>query len=240
MNQPKDFYPDVYGRALMDHYQGNQKEPLYLYTQDSPDLEIMPLDLFFRGIEDFPEMEQIALALCDGKVLDVGAGAGSHSLYLQEKGFDVTALEISELATQVIESRGVKKWVQQDIFQHKDAKYDTLLFLMNGIGLVQSIPGLYAFLQHAETLLNPGGQLLFDSSDVTYFYTEGLPKEGPYFGEIRFQYEYKGVQGAPFQWLYIDQATLIQIGHATGWVVQILDEDDHFQYLARMERMQSV
>lgn len=240
MHKTSEFHPDIYGIALMDHYRGIQKEPLYLYTQDSPDMEIMPLDLFFRDMEAFPDIEQIALALCDGKVLDVGAGAGSHSIYLQDKGFDVTALELSPLAAKVIESRGVRQVIQKDIFQYREQKYDTLLLLMNGIGLVESIEGLHRFLAHAENLLNPGGQLLFDSSDVTYFYTEGLPKWGPYFGEIRFQYEYQGMKGAPFHWLYIDQATLIKVGHDRGWVVQILDEDDHFQYLARMERAHNV
>lgn len=230
-----NFTPDIFGRALMDHYQGKQNDPLYLFTQDSPDLEVMPVDLFFRQGKDFPDMEQIALALCDGSVLDVGAGAGSHTLFLQERGYDVTALERSPLACQVMQQRGVKQLIQADIFHYNAQQYDTLLFLMNGIGLVQSISGLEGFLEHAKRLLKPGGQLLFDSSDIAYFYTEGLPSSGPYYGEIRFQYEYQDKKSEPFQWLYIDQATLIRIGHAAGWVVQILDEDDHFQYLVRME-----
>lgn len=226
---------DIYGAALMDYYTKSDVSPLILYTNDAAEKEIMPIDLFFRGKNEFPEQELIALALCDGKVLDVGAGVGSHSLYLQEAGFDVTALELSQPACEIMKSRGLKKVINEDIFDYHTEKYDTLLFLMNGIGLVENIDGLQRLLEHAKTLLNPGGQLLFDSSDVDYYYSSKEEKPSHYYGEITFQYEYKGQKGDPFGWLYIDQKELIKIGNQAGWVVQILDEDDHYQYLARME-----
>jgi len=228
-------YPDVYGEALNDYYNKQFTEDLILHTNLS-ETEEMPIDLFFRGEDDFPDQELIALALCDGKVLDVGAGAGSHSLYLQERGMDVTALEISPQACEIMKLRGVKSIIQEDIFTYHQDKYDTLLFLMNGIGLAENIEGLKRLFEHCKTLLNPGGQLLFDSSDISYYYNAGLQKPTDhYYGEINFQYEYKGQKGKPFGWIYIDQDELIKIGNSMGWVVQILDEDDHYQYLVRME-----
>lgn len=229
-------YPDVYGEALKDYFHDRFDEDLILYTNNR-DQEAMPVDLFFRSAEELPDQELIALALCDGKVLDVGAGAGSHSLYLQEQNVAVTALEISSKACQVMKQRGVKQIVNEDILSYSNEKYDTLLFLMNGIGLAQTIDGLTNLFNHCKTLLNPGGQLLFDTSDISYYYkSEELPKPtNHYYGEIQFQYEYKGRKGQPFGWLYIDQKELIKIGHQLGWVVQILDEDDHYQYLVRME-----
>lgn len=226
---------DIYGAALMDYYTKADPSPLILYTNESAEKEIMPVDLFFRGKDEFPEQELIALALCDGKVLDIGAGVGSHSLYLQEAGFDVTALELSRPACEIMKKRGVKQVINENIFEYQTEKYDTLLFLMNGIGLVENIEGLQRLLEHAKTLLNPSGQLLFDSSDVDYYYSGQQEKPNHYYGEITFQYEYKGQKGDPFGWLYIDQKELIKIGNQAGWVVQILDEDDHYQYLARME-----
>jgi hypothetical protein len=106
---------------------------------------------------------------------------------------------------------------------------------MNGIGLVENINGLKRLFEHAKKLLKPGGQLLFDSSDINYYYPSEKDKPTHYYGEITFQYEYKGQKGKPFGWLYIDQNELIKIGNQAGWVVQILDEDHHYQYLARME-----
>jgi SAM-dependent methyltransferase len=226
---------DIYGTALMDYYTGTADDPLILYTNDSKEKEVMPIDLFFRGKDNFPEQEAIALALCDGKVLDIGAGVGSHSLYLQEVGFDVTALELSAKACEIMKRRGVKKVVNDNIFTYQNEKYDTLLFLMNGIGLVETISGLERLFEHAKKLLKPGGQLLFDSSDINYFYNNDKDKPAHYYGEIRFQYEYKGQKGEPFGWLYIDPNELIKLGNQAGWVVQILDEDRHYQYLARME-----
>lgn len=226
---------DVYGEALYDFYHNQFTEDLLLHTNEV-ETETMPVELFFRDSTELPEQELIALALCDGKVLDVGAGAGCHTLYLQEIGMDVTALEISEKACEVMKLRGVKKIIQQDIFSYQDQQYDTLLFLMNGIGLAESIQGIRLLFDHCKKLLNPGGQLLFDSSDISYYYEEGAVKPSDrYYGEINFQYEYKGTKGQPFGWIYIDQQELIKIGNEMGWVVQILDEDDHHQYLVRME-----
>lgn len=229
---------DVYGEALTDYFvDGNKASPLLLYTnEDYEDSEIMPIDIFFRGEDDFPEQELIALALCDGKVLDIGAGVGSHTLYLQENGMEVIALEQSTAACQIMSKRGVKNIINEDIFLYEKDQYDTLLLLMNGIGLVENVQGLKDFFEHSKKILKPGGQLLFDTSDISYYYLVGnkVPTDR-YFGEVLFQYEYKNQRGNPFGWLYIDQKKLIEIGQEAGFVVQILDEDDHYQYLVRME-----
>jgi len=224
---------DVFGTALLAYYKDLQDKPLILHNSYGEDEE-MPVDLFFRTADELPELEFIALALCDGKVMDIGAGAGSHCLYLQEKGFDVTGLEISPLACQVMQERGVKKIINTDIFDYDAKRFDTLLFLMNGIGLVENIDGLKKILAHAKKILRKGGQLLFDSSDISYLY-EGQPlPTKDYYGEVKFQYEYKNQKGRPFGWLYIDQDTLIKIARQEGWVVQILYEDGNDQYLVRL------
>lgn len=225
---------DIFGEALQDYFEKRIQSPLILHNNYGEDEE-MPLDIFFRDPEDFPELEFIALALCDGKVLDVGAGAGSHSLYLQEKGFEVTALDLSPQACNVMKNRGVKKVLNRNIFDYVAVKYDTLLFLMNGIGLAENIEGLQKLLVQCKKILTKGGQLIFDSSNIAYLYEEdlSLPKNH-YYGEVIFQYEYKSEQGAPFGWLYIDQKTLIKLAQQDGWVVQILYEDENDQYLVRL------
>lgn len=196
----------------------------------------MPVAEFFRQPIDFPELEHIALSLCDGRVLDVGAGAGSHALFLQKRGMDVTALERSPLAGTVMRARGVEQVITADFFEYQGTRYDTLLFLMNGIGLAGTIDGLKKLLDHCKTLLTDGGQLLFDSSDITYLYADGsVERPMGYYGEIRYQYAYKGSRSAPFNWLFIDQDTLVRIAQPLGWVVQVIYEDGNDQYLARME-----
>lgn len=227
---------DVYGEALQEFHVNNELSAPLLLHSTYGDIEEMPIEVFYRTEEDFPELEFIALSLCDGHVLDVGAGVGSHALYLQDKNFTVTALEISGTACNIMRQRGVQDIIQQDFFLLENQKYDTLLFLMNGIGLAQTIEGFKNLLRHAKTLLTDRGQLLFDSSDISYLYEEfRIQRPSYYFGEIGYQYEFKGVKGEPFKWLYLDQETLIKIAHEENWVVQVLFEDENDQYLVRME-----
>jgi SAM-dependent methyltransferase len=225
---------DVLGQALSDYYADNTKHKLWIHNTYGRKEE-MPVEVYFRQPEEMPLLELRAIEECKGKVLDIGAGAGSHALLLQQKGFLVTALDISEKAVAVMKDRGVKKAVQGDIMQFEGEKFDTLLLLMNGIGLTGTIQGLRIFLSHAKDLLNIGGQLLFDSSDVAYLYkNKPLPGKN-YYGEISFQYEYKKQITDWFTWLYIDQKTLRKIAIAEGWQMQVLFVDEMDQYLVKLE-----
>ena len=227
---------DVYGTALADYYYRRPADTLWLHNSYH-EPEEMPVDIFFREKADMSDMERIALTQCRGQILDVGAGVGCHSLELQKSGQQVTALEISAMATQIMQQRGIQNIINSDLFQLENQHYDTLLFLMNGIGLTGTINGLRDFLFHAHQLVNPGGQLLFDSSDIRYLYEEGIPlPSGGYYGEIRYQYEYKNERGPWFNWLYVDQNTLATLAAEAGWKMQILLEDETDQYLAQLTR----
>jgi len=226
---------DILGQALSDFYNRNPQNQLWINTSYG-DPEEMPVDVFFRTEEDMPDLELVALEHCKGKILDIGAGAGSHSLLLQENGFDVTALELSSLACRVMQQRGVTKVINQDIFTFKKERFDTLLLLMNGIGLCGSIDGLNALLTHLKGILEPGGQIIFDSSDISYLYEdeENIIKPNGYYGEVSFQYEYKQMSGEWFKWLYIDKDYLFKIAQQLDFRAEILFEDDNDQYLVRL------
>ncbi|WP_449435643.1 class I SAM-dependent methyltransferase [Pedobacter steynii] len=224
---------DVFGEALKDQFTKPPAETLWVHNSyDEP--EEMPVDVYFRGEDEMPELELTALAMCKGKVLDVGAGVGSHALILQKRGFNVTGMDISAPAVAIMKQRGLKQAIEGNILTYKEDTYDTLLFMMNGIGLTGSIAGLKAFLQHVKGLINPDGQLVFDSSDLSYLYQEiPFPLNG-YYGEVSFRYEYKSIKGNWFKWVYVDQKTLIDIARQSGWDAEIVFEDDHDQYLARL------
>lgn len=223
---------DVFGNALLDFYKTSKTDILWLHNSyDEP--EEMPVEIFFRTKEEMPELELKALRLCKGKVLDVGAGVGSHSLLLQHSGVDVTAIDTCEEAVQIMKQRGVKNAVVQNIFS-VTTKYDTLLFLMNGIGLTGTLAGFTDFLQQAKKIINDDGQLIFDSSDISYLY-EYLPKPtNKYFGEVNYCYEYKKQKGNWFNWLYIDKQTLINLCQQSGWKCEIVFDDGEDQYLAKL------
>lgn len=223
---------DVFGKALTDFYKTGEADTLWLNNSyDEP--EEMPVDFFFRDDEEMPVLELRALQMCTGKVLDIGAGVGSHALVLQAFNIDVTAIDISESAVKIMNDRGVKKALHQDVFSYTE-KFDTILMLMNGIGLTGTLHGFKDFLIKLKSLVNPDGQVLFDTSDIAYLYAD-LPKpQNQYYGEVSYQYEYKGEKGNWFNWLYIDQKTIAEIAKETGWVSEIVFDDDEDQYLVRL------
>lgn len=223
---------DVFGLALTDFYKNGKADILWLQNSYG-EPEEMPIDIFFRNGEEMPDLEHKALAACYGKTLDVGAGVGSHALILQDYGIDVTAIDISAAAVQIMQQRGVKHAFEQDIFLTTE-KYDTLLFLMNGIGLTGTLAGLVAFLQKAKSMLRADGQLLFDTSDISYLYDDLAKPSDTYFGEVSYRYAYKNQKGNWFNWLYVDQGTLTHIAKQNGWNVEVLFDDDEDQYLARL------
>ena len=223
---------DVYGEALAEYAKGNDGS-LLLHTSYGG-IEEMPVWYLFREYEDMPELERMALSVCEGHVLDVGAGTGAHSLVLQQLGHEVLAIDTSKSATKIMKESGVKEVQNIDFLNLKDKKFDTLLLLMNGIGIVGSLKHFKTFLTHAKSLLNEGGQLIFDSSDIKYLYEGKDLPEDRYHGEVSFQYEYQGQKGDWFDWVYIDQNLLADMADEAGWYTYFLHQDENDQFLVRM------
>jgi SAM-dependent methyltransferase len=230
---------DVLGEALSDHYHHTSTGKLWVHNTYGPKEE-MPVDVYFRVMEDMPELEWIALQQCKGNILDVGAGAGSHALALQQMGLEITALDISLKSANIMALRGVKNIIRQDFFEletgSRPPSFDTLLLLMNGIGLAGSLTGLRNFLQQARKLLRPGGRLIFDSSDIAYLYEGKIKETGDYYGEILYQYEYNRRRSDWFKWLFVDRKTLTDIAASEGWHIELLFEDEWDQYLVKCHR----
>jgi SAM-dependent methyltransferase len=223
---------DVLGQAISDYHHQASPGRLWINNKYGPKEE-MPVNIYFRNAEEMPELEWIALQQCRGKILDIGAGAGSHALVLQKMGLDITALEISPKSTAVMQLRGVQKIIEGNFFEQQGAAFDTLLLMMNGIGLAGTLAGLRHFLAHARRLMRPEAQLIFDSSDVAYMYDGKVPEMKDYYGEILYQYEYKKQRSDWFKWLFIDKNKLTEIAALEGWTTEILFEDQSDQYLVR-------
>ena len=201
----------------------------------------IPLTTLFRKYKTMPKVERKALDMAKGRTLDVGAGSGCHSLVLQEKGIDVTAVDISPLSVETMKERGVKNVLEQDFFTLAGQQYDTILMLMNGIGIVGTLERLPEFFRHLDKILAPKGQVLCDSSDISYvFETEDgiieLPNDMAYYGELSFQMQYKDTIGEPFPWLYIDADTLKKVAEENGYVAEVIIEGEHYDYLARITK----
>ena len=186
-----------------------------------------------------PQLEQKALHLSKGKILDVGCGSGSHSLHLQNNKQDVLAIDISEGAIETCKLRGLKNAQVQDIWKIKNYQFDTILLLMNGAGMCGKLNKLSDFLTHLKLLLAPNGQILLDSTDVIYMFEDDngeyiIDANQDYYGETQFTMEYKGQKGMPFDWLYIDFNNLQRASTFCGLKCELILEGKHYDYLARI------
>ena len=229
--------PDPFGLALWDHGLGQFVPPLLLHSiWGEPDE--LPVDGYFFDADEISEMECHALSLCRGKVLDIGAAAGRHSLVLQNRGLDVVAMDTSDWCCRLMHRRGVRNIHCADIFDfNEEPVYDTLLLMMNGIGLAGDLKGLRRLLRIMHQLLLPGGQVVFDSSDIAYLYDNFDKPKKRYYGEMDYRYEYRGRLGDWFGWIYIDPQKMAAIARDHGWAFQILYSDAYGSYLARLLRI---
>lgn len=231
---------DLFGKAILDYQTNNNPQDLITETNIS-EADEMSVEYLFRDYKDMPAIEKKALQLAKGKVLDVGCGAGCHSLYLQNnKKLDVTAIDISTNAVEACKLQGIKNAEVQDIrFLADSEKYDTILMLMNGTGIFGKLQNIAAYLSKLKTLLVPGGQVLIDSSDIIYMFDEDedggkwIPADG-YYGELTFSVSYKGETEDEFDWLYLDYNTLQNAAHANGLQCELVLEGEHYDYLARL------
>lgn len=201
--------------------------------------DVIPVAYLFRTEEAMPELELLALDACRGKVLDVGAGAGCHTLALQQRGVDVTALDMSAKAVEAMQRQGVKQVLHRDIFGLQDTGYDTLLLLMNGIGITGTLQGLERFLEHARKLLKPGGQILLESADILYMFEEEdgsvlLDLNAGYYGEIKYNMKYGAQESGWFNWLFIDASNLGDYANQHGFELEVMYEGEAGNYLASL------
>lgn len=225
---------DVFGQALLDFYHHNFKAPLLLHNEYGPPEEI-PIERYFIKEEAYSELEIYALQYFQGKILDIGSATGRHVLHLQGLDHDITAMDISEACGRLMLEMGIEKVIVDDIYNFTGKTYDTISMLMNGIGIAGNIGELKRLLKHLKTILVPSGQLIVDSSDISYLYESNELPRDKYFGELRFHYEYKGIIDEPFDWLYIDQEKLIEVANECGWNCQIIFADQTDAFLARLQ-----
>lgn len=229
---------DPMGMAIYDYHNGNKVGELKVLSSQFDDDEI-PVAELFRDYNDMPEIEQVALQMSEGSILDVGAGSGCHSLALQRMGKSVLAIDISPLSVHVMKELGVNAKLINLYDSAFAEKFDTILMLMNGSGIIGNLENMESFFNRMKELLNPGGKILMDSSDLRYLFEEEdgsfmIDLAGDYYGLVDFQMEYKGVKGEPFDWLYVDFDTLAYHAAENGFQAKIVAQGEHYDYLAEL------
>lgn len=227
------------GRALEAYWAGDVTAALEVHLEGGRRSALPAAELFRQ--DGFPAAEVAALELARGRVLDAGAGAGSHALELQEDGLEVMALDLSPRAVEVMRQRGVEHAECGDLATLEGESFDTVLLMMNGLGLAGDLAGLDRLLVHAHGLLRPGGMLLFDGCDLRQTDDEIEQRliaerraAGRYFGAVMFQMGWRGELGEPFAWLFVDPATLRYRARRAGWQMQMIYQEPGGAYTARL------
>ncbi|PTX42254.1 methyltransferase family protein [Christiangramia gaetbulicola] len=225
---------DIFGTAIKAFYEEKDKTDIIVHSPDFED-DVIPIAYLFRKFEDMPEIEQKALELCEGKVLDVGCGAGSHALHLQKKkNLKVKAIDTSTGAIEIAKRRGLKNAVSEDFFKLKDQKFDTILMLMNGSGIIGKLENLKSFFEHSRSLLAEGGKILMDSSDLIYLFEDEFEDPENYFGEFTYSISYKNLQSDDFDWLFISPDLLSEYAESNGFDCEIIHQGDNYDFLASL------
>ncbi len=233
---------EPFGLALKDYLEGNDLAKVISHRDDGL-VDDYFVNHCFRSLEDFSELENKALKLCFGKVLDVGAGVGPHSLELQKMGLKVHALDISLVACKIMKERGLKNVLCAGVYDLQKGNFNTIFLMGWAVGFVEDLAGMAKFLKHCENLLRSVGIILLDSLDVRITsdpahlaYQKRKIKLGRYFGVIGLQMEYKGRYGQPFKLLHIDPDTLNSIAKNLDWKLEILYNEESGDYLAKISK----
>ena len=228
---------DPMGAAIADYFKRHKADRLRVFSSQFDEDEI-PVEELFRTEKQMPLLERTALQMATGRILDVGAGSGCHSLALQEAGKEVHAIDISPLSVEVMKQRGVRSVSQTNLFnEHFADEYDTILMLMNGSGIIGKLENMPDFFLRMKQLLRPGGCILMDSSDLRYLFEDEdgsflIDLAGDYYGEIDFRMQYKNIKGDRFDWLYVDFQTLSLYAAEYGFEAELIKEGKHYDYLA--------
>lgn len=229
---------DPMGAAIYDFHKNGTADVLRVFSSQFEEDEIPVADLF-REYDDMPELERIALDEASGEILDVGAGSGCHSVALMKMGKSAVAIDISPLSVEVMKERGVDA-LQVNLYDESfDRKFDTVLMLMNGTGIIGNLDNMPVFFERMKQLLKPGGSILIDSSDLRYLFEEEdgslmIDLADDYYGQLDYQMQYKDVHGEPFDWLYVDFDTLAFYAEESGFDAELLAEGEHYDYLAKL------
>lgn len=230
-------HKDPMGAAIADYFTKGRAAKLRVFSSQFDEDEI-PAEQLFRTFDEMPVLEQEALRRATGKILDCGAGSGCHALALQDMGKQVEAIDISPLSVETMQKRGVRQAYCVNLFdEHYLQKFDTILMLMNGSGIIGKLENMSTFFAKMKQLLNPGGCIYMDSSDLRYLFEDEdgsflIDLAAGYYGEIDFRMQYKQVKGEPFDWLYVDFQTLSFYAAENGFKAELVKEGEHYDYLA--------
>jgi SAM-dependent methyltransferase len=237
-------YQDAHGHAMHDYLRGKggfeivERDDGFITPSNAP-------AVYFSKYRDWPAHEKKAMEYVRGKVLDIGCGAGRHSLYLQGKGFDVLGMDVSPLAIKACKLRGLKKAKLMSIsrISSKLGGFDTLLMFGNNFGLFESFDKAKRLLKRFHRITSEKARIIAESMDPCKTnepdhleYHKFNIKRGRMCGQLRLRVRYKKYATPWFDYLLVSEDEMKHMLKGTGWQVKgFLDSDDPM-YVAVIEK----
>lgn len=201
---------------------------------------------YFAEYEDWPEIQKQAIKYAWGRVLNVGAGAGRVSLYLQKKKLDVVAIDNSPLAIKVCKKRGVKHAIIlpiEQIDKFKPNSFDTVVMFGNNFGLFGSFRKAKVLLKKFYKITSPNALIIAEVNDpyktddpVHLAYHKLNKRRGRMPGQLRIRIRFKNYIGNWFDYLMVSKSEMKEILKDTGWRVKKFIDSDNFMYSAIIEK----
>ena len=235
---------DAYGRQIYEHHHGRrafeivERDDGYFDTSSGP----MP---YFDAFENWPPHQRQAMEYATGRVLDIGCGAGRHSLYLQEKGLEVVGIDNSPLAVETCKLRGLKNAIVVPIakINSKLGKFDTILMLGNNFGLFGSFDRARRLLKRFHGITNAGARIIAESNDpyqttepFHLAYHELNRTRGRMSGQLRIRVRFKSYATPSFDYLLVSKDEMQQILAETGWTIGRFLDSGGSGYIAIINR----
>jgi SAM-dependent methyltransferase len=236
---------DAYGHQIYDYHMGiksieiiERDDGLVDYTDSLP-------GAYFSDYPDWPEYEREGMKYVEGRVLDIGCGAGRHCLYLQEQGHEVVGIDLSPLAVEVCRERGVRDARLLNITQidSRLGTFDTILMMGNNFGLVGNIRRARWLLRKFKAITTPDARILGTSRDPYKTTTEHhldyhrLNRgRGRMAGQARLRVRYKKFSSKWFDYLLVSQDEMMRISEGTGWHVECFIDSTESTYIGIIER----
>ena len=231
---------DAFGQEIWAYYKGKEiceiveRDDGYFSAHQNP-------KVYFSEFKDWPFIEQKAMEYVKGRVLDVGCGAGRHSLYLQEKGFDVLGIDSSPLAVKVCELRGLKKVKVTSVqnINFKPNSFDTIIMMGGNFGLLGNIETARRLLKRFHRITSENAIMIAETRDPYKTdnpshleYQKLNRKRGRMSGQIRIRVRFEKTATKWFDWLMVSHEEMQELLKGTEWIVSEFIDSEDSSYVA--------
>jgi SAM-dependent methyltransferase len=235
---------DAFGLLLLDYLSDRAGDP-FLERDDGHAGPALAAECFFAEREQWPDAERAVFDLVWGRVLDVGAGAGRHSLEAQRRGLGVVAIDISPGAVEACRRRGVRDTRLLPLASVGEGLgiFDTVLMMCGNFGLVGKAEEAAATLRRLHAITSPNGRIVLDSvdphvdadaADIAYQARNRALGRMP--GQVTIRIRY-GERVTPwYDLLNVSAAELGQLVAGTGWRLAQVAEGEPPDYYAILEK----